>query len=93
MDETVKEIEIALRDGLIDELVTTTESGLDIIRRLTELVGKQEQAIMGWELMAGQLRDVAVDLNELRERAIETSVRLLDECMSCSNEEHHGSAY
>lgn len=93
MDETVKEIEIALRDGMIDELVTTTESGLDIIRRLTELVGMQEDAILGWELMAGQLRDVAIELNNLRERAIETSVILLDECMSCSNEEHHGSTY
>lgn len=93
MDNNIKDIEIALRDGMIDELVGTTEKGLDIIRRLADVVAKQDQAIMGWELMATQLRDVAVDLNELRERAIETSVRLLSECMTCSNEEHHGSAY
>lgn len=93
MDENIKDIEIALRDGLIDELVTTTESGLDIIRRLADVVAKQDDAIIGWELMAGQLRDVAIDLNRLREQAIETSVRLLDECMSCTNKEHHGSTY
>ena len=93
MDDNIKDIEIALRDGMIDELVGTTEKGLDIIRRLADVVAKQDQAIMGWELMATQLKDVAVDLNELRERAIETSVRLLSECMTCSNEEHHGSAY
>ena len=93
MDENIKEIEIALRDGLIDELITTTETGVDVIKRLTALVGKQEDAIIGWELMAGQLRDVAVELDTLRHAAIETSVRLLNECMSCSNKEHHGSAY
>jgi hypothetical protein len=93
MDETIKDIEIALRDGMIDELVSTTETGLDIIRRLADVVAKQDDAIIGWELMAGQLRDVAIDLNGLRERAVELSVRLLDECMSCSNREHHGPAY
>jgi hypothetical protein len=93
MDENIKDIEIALRDGLIDELVTTTESGLDIIRRLADVVSKQDDAIIGWELMAGQLRDVALELNALREGAITLSVQLLDECMSCSNKEHHGPAY
>lgn len=93
MDENIKDIEIALRDGLIDELVTTTESGLDIIRRLADVVGKQDDAILGWELMAGQLRDVALELNALREGAVNLSVQLLDECMSCTNKEHHGPAY
>jgi hypothetical protein len=93
MDETIKDIEIALRDGMIDELVSTTEKGLDIIRRLADVVSKQDDAIIGWELMAAQLRDVALDLNALREAAIETGVRLLDEIMSCSNEEHHGPTY
>jgi hypothetical protein len=93
MDENIKDIEIALRDGLIDELVTTTESGLDIIRRLADVVSKQDDAILGWELMAGQLRDVALELNALREGAITLSVHLLDECMTCSNKEHHGPAY
>ncbi len=93
MDENIKDIEIALRDGLIDELVTTTESGLDIIRRLADVVSKQDDAIIGWELMAGQLRDVALELNALREGAVNLSVQLLDECMSCSNKEHHGPAY
>ena len=93
MDENIKDIEIALRDGLIDELVTTTESGLDIIRRLADVVAKQEESIIGWELMAGQLRDLALELNTLREGAIDLSVRLLDECMSCTNKEHHGPTY
>ena len=93
MDENIKDIEIALRDGLIDELVTTTESGLDIIRRLADVVSKQDDAILGWELMAGQLRDVALELNALREEAITLSVQLLDECMSCTNKEHHGPTY
>jgi hypothetical protein len=53
MDENIKDIEIALRDGMIDELVTTTENGLDIIRRLAEVVSKQDDAIIGWELNGG----------------------------------------
>jgi hypothetical protein len=93
MDETIKEIEIALRDGLIDELVTTTENGIKLIRRMSDVLAKQDTAIAGWEALAMQLRDVAVDLNVLRETAVETSVRLLNECMTCSNEEHHGSTY
>jgi hypothetical protein len=93
MDETIKEIEIALRDGLIDELITTTESGIELIRRLVDVITKQDAALNGWETMAGSFRDVAIDLNEMRERAVDLSVRLLDECMSCTNKEHHGPAY
>ena len=93
MDENIKDIEIALRDGMIDELVTTTESGLDIIRRLTEVVQKQDEALLKWELLASQLKDVAIELNGLRDAAVETGVRLLGECMSCTNKEHHGSTY
>jgi hypothetical protein len=93
MDETIKEIEIALRDGLIDELVTTTENGIELITRMSDVITKQDATVAGWEALAMQLRDVAVELNQLRESAIETSVRLLSECMSCSNQEHHGSTY
>jgi hypothetical protein len=93
MDEIVKEIEIALRDGLIDELITTTESGVDLIRRLTSLVTKQEDAIRGWEIMAGQLRDVVVEAVEQRDRARTLAVHLMEQCQTCSNEEHHGPAY
>jgi hypothetical protein len=93
MDETIKEIEIALRDGLIDELVTTTENGIELIRRLSDVVSKQDAALAGWEALAAGLRDVAVELNDHRDRAITLSVQLLDECMSCTNKEHHGPAY
>jgi hypothetical protein len=93
MDETIKEIEIALRDGMIEELTATTEKSIDVIHKLIDVIKRQELAIKGWESMGIQLKDVAVELNELRETAIETSVRLLDECMSCSNEDHHGSTY
>ncbi len=93
MDETIKEIEIALRDGLIDELVTTTENGIELIKRLSDVVTKQDAALAGWEALASGLRDVALELNEHKERAIELSVRLVDECMSCTNKDHHGPTY
>ena len=93
MDETIKEIEIALRDGMIEELTATTEKSIDVIHKLVDVVKRQELKIKEWELLGVQLKDVAVELNELRERAIDTSVKLLSECMTCSNEEHHGSTY
>jgi len=93
MDEIVNEIEIALRDGLIDELITTTETGVDIIRRLTALVTQQEDAIKGWEIMASQLRDLVIEAVEQRDRARAVAVHLEDQCARCSNEVHHGPTY
>ena len=98
MDETIKEIEIALRDGLIDELVTTTENGIELIRRMSDVVAKQDIAIAGWEALAIQLRDVAVELNEMMHTALKErdharwlAVRLEQECHSCSDTVHHGN--
>jgi uncharacterized protein with PIN domain len=91
MDEIVKEVEIALRDGLIEELISTTETGVNIITRLTSLVTKQEESIMAWEIVASQLKNAVLEAAEQRDRARDLAVRLEQECHSCSDTVHHGN--
>ena len=99
MDETIKDIEIALRDGLIDELTDTTVTSIDLISRLTNLVKQQEASLALWEQQNLALLQVAKDAVEQRDTARALAVRLEEECHSCmdtvhhGNEEHHGSAY
>lgn len=91
MDEIVKEVEIALRDGLIEELISTTETGVNIITRLTSLVTKQEESIMAWEIVAAQLKNAVLEAAEQRDRARDLAVRLEQECHSCMDTVHHGN--
>lgn len=93
MDEIVSQIEIALRDGLIDELTDTTVTSIDLIARLTKLVQQQEQSISNWEHQNLTLLEVLTDAVSQRDRAQALAVRLEQECASCKDEEHHGSTY
>jgi hypothetical protein len=91
MDETTSQIEIALRDGLIDELTESTTKSLEIIRRLTELVTQQEESIIKWEQQNQALTKVCWDAVEQRDRARALAVRLEAECHSCMDTVHHGN--
>jgi hypothetical protein len=91
MDETTTQIEIALRDGLIEELTESTTKSLEIIRRLTDLVRDQEESIMKWEQQNQALSKVCWDAVDQRDRARALAVRLEAECHSCMDTVHHGN--
>lgn len=93
MDKTTQEIEIALRDGLIEELTETTITSVDLINRLTQLVKSQESSIDKWEQQNKALVKLAQDAVQQRDQARDLAIRLEQECSACSNEEHHGSTY
>lgn len=93
MDETTSQIEIALRDGLIEELTESTTHSLEIIKRLTHLVTEQEESIIKWEQQNQALSKVCWDAVNQRDTARALAVKLEQECSSCNNEEHHGSTY
>lgn len=93
MNDNINDIEIALRDGLIDELTDSTIKGLNLIARLTELVKQQEESINKWEQMSKDLLVVGKIAVSERDAARALAVRLEQECSACSNEEHHGSTY
>ena len=61
MNDNIKDIEIALRDGLIDELAQATESSVAIIKRLTNLITHYEEIIQSWE---EQNKDLIITLAE-----------------------------
>ena len=91
MNEITNEIEIALRDGLIDELTESTAKGLELISRLTKLVQQQEESISKWERLNLDLVAVAKQAVEERDRARDLAVRLEAECHSCMDTVHHGN--
>ena len=91
MDETTHEIEIALRDGLINELTDTTVTSIDIISRLTNVVKEQEQSIKLWEQQNKALLQLTHDAIEQRDKAQAIAVRLEQECHSCNDTVHHGN--
>ena len=87
----INEIEIALRDGLIEELAQATETSVSIITRLTNLIKHYEEINQAWEL---QNRDLILTLSECvsqRDRARALAVRLEQECHSCTVTVHHGN--
>jgi hypothetical protein len=91
MDEITTQIEIALRDGLIDELTDTTVTSIDLIARLTNLVKSQEASIAKWEHQNRALLQLAQDAIEQRDTARKIAVRLEQECHSCIDTVHHGN--
>ncbi len=91
MDEITSQIEIALRDGLIDELTDTTVTSIDLIARLTKLVQQQEQSISNWEQQNLTLLDLLKDVVEQRDRAQALAIRLEAECHACMDTVHHGN--
>ena len=87
----LNEIEIALRDGMINELKETTEKSIEIIQRLADIVKGYEATIAEWETQNMLLVKVAKEIIEERDRARATAVRLEQECHSCMDTVHHGN--
>jgi hypothetical protein len=91
MNENIKDIEIALRDGLIEELAEATESSVTIIGRLTTLINHYQHMIEQWEGQNKDLIQVLTECVEQRDRARDLVVRLEAECHSCMDTVHHGN--
>ena len=91
MDDTTHEIEIALRDGLIEELTDTTVTSIDLIARLTDVVKRQEASIQLWEQQNKALLQLTQDAIEQRDKARTIAVRLEQECHACNDTVHHGN--
>jgi chromosome segregation ATPase len=91
MNENIKDIEIALRDGLIDELAHSTEKSIEIIQRLTTTIGHYQAMIESWEAQNKELIIVLAECVDQRDRARATAVRLEQECHSCNDTVHHGN--
>ena len=91
MDDTTHEIEIALRDGLIEELTDTTVTSIDLIARLTDVVKRQEASIQLWEQQNKALLELAQVTIDQRDKARAIAVRLEQECHSCMDTVHHGN--
>ena len=91
MNENIKDIEIALRDGLIEELASTTETSISIIKRLTDVINHYQQMITSWEQQNKDLVEVLTECVEQRDRARDLVVRLEAECHSCMDTVHHGN--
>jgi len=91
MNENIKEIEIALRDGLIEELAEATETSVNIITRLTTVIKHYEDMNEQWQKQNLELIEVLKECVEQRDRARDTAVRLEQECHSCADTVHHGN--
>ena len=87
----LNEIEIALRDGLIDELAQQTNKSVEIIQRLISVVNAYQETV---DLALNQNQEIIKTLAECveqRDRARATAVRLEQECHSCMDTVHHGN--
>jgi hypothetical protein len=91
MNDNIKDIEIALRDGLIDELAQATESSVTIITRLTTLINHYQSMIESWESQNKEIMEVLAECVDQRDRARATAVRLEAECHRCMDTVHHGN--
>ena len=91
MNDNIKDIEIALRDGLIEELAEATESSVTIIGRLTTLINHYQRMIEQWEAQNKDLILVLAECVEQRDKARDLVVRLEAECHSCMDTVHHGN--
>lgn len=91
MNDNIKDIEIALRDGMIDELAQTTEQSVKIIERLATTIQRYQVMIDRWEKQNQDLLQVLKECVDQRDRARATAVRLEQECHSCMDTVHHGN--
>ena len=90
-DEQIHEVELALRDGLIEELTDTTVTSIELIARLTDVVKRQEASIQLWEQQNKALLELAQVTIDQRDKARAIAVRLEQECHSCMDTVHHGN--
>jgi ABC-type transporter Mla subunit MlaD len=98
MNENTNEIELALRDGMIDELLETTQKSTALIARFANIVEEQDKQIQQWERLNKHLiKTVDKLINERNnliadlDAARETAVRLEQECHACTDTVHHGN--
>lgn len=89
MNDNINEIEIALRDGMIDELAQSTEKSIEIIQRMTITIERYQSMVEQWEAQNKELILVLAECVEQRDRAREIAVHLEQECDSCTNKDHH----
>jgi hypothetical protein len=91
MNDNIKDIEIALRDGMIDELAQTTEKSVKIIERLADTITRYQSMVERWEMQNKELIEVLAECVEQRDRARALAIRLEQECHSCMDTVHHGN--
>lgn len=91
MNENIKDIEIALRDGMIDELAQSTVKSIEIIQRLTDTIYQYQLMVQQWETQNKDLILVLAECVEQRDRARAIAVRLEQECHNCNDTVHHGN--
>jgi hypothetical protein len=58
----IKDIEIALRDGLIAELTATCERDIEVLKASLRHIRLSEQMIDQWRETALQYRDIAMEM-------------------------------
>jgi chromosome segregation ATPase len=87
----IPEIEIALRNGLIDELASQTNKSVEIIKRLISVVNAYQETIDKAIQQNRDMMDTLAECVEQRDRARATAVRLEQECHSCADTVHHGN--
>jgi chromosome segregation ATPase len=90
-NDNINQIEIALRDGLIEELAQATETSVSIITRLSNLIKHYEDMNEQWEQQNRTLIEVLSECVEQRDRARALAVKLEQECHSCNDTVHHGN--
>lgn len=91
MNDNINEIEIALRDGMIDELAQSTEKSIEIIQRMTITIERYQSMVEQWEAQNKELILVLAECVEQRDRARDLATRLEQECHSCNDTVHHGN--
>ena len=91
MNEITNEIELALRDGMIDELIETNLKSTDILARLSNHIEEQDKLLAKWETLNKHLIKTVNKLIDEREAARNLAVRLEQECHRCTDTVHHGN--
>lgn len=91
MNDNINEIEIALRDGMIDELAQSTEKSIEIIQRMTITIERYQSMVEQWEAQNKELIVVLAECVQQRDRARDLAARLEQECHSCNDTVHHGN--
>jgi len=91
MDELTHEIETALKNGMIDELIETNLKSTNLLDRLTSHINEQDKLLAQWETLNKHLIKTVNKLIAERDAARETAVRLEQECHQCADTVHHGN--
>lgn len=81
-DNNIKDIEIALRNGLIDEQTNALGNAATTLSTALDVITRQSKIIAEWQALATQLAAQGKELLVLMHQ-------YQAECGSCSNREHH----